>query len=391
MNNFKQFFWLALILVCSCNLSNTIEIDQKSRSIDFSNHEIELGISNLEEDRKYYFCVTSHDTIVYFETLEKKSDQCIVKCNLYTPKLQTLEKKLKEDYRTLNKIPLKIEIKSEDGLLLAQKELQYEIVPPVTPERLAISIFSSEIIEVYNQQDPISIFLSERNTKFLEFDLAQTSTVTPRTGYNIKVITNQSDIHHKVIAINTDEFQLTNFTSIATEVESVLNTDSNTRNISVLAKSTDSYNLNISRENGIYSIVLLSFDKERNFSMCELDRVRIDSKGPEFRHTTPSSCYEETAFDGVVELNTKEFFGYSPYLVPIVGCAKGDVAQIYFNKQKIDFQSGVEFFLKKYISLDNGYNRIPIKLVDIHGNENDTFLEITIVATDSDYDHTLYD
>ena len=82
--------------------------------------------------------------------------------------------------------------------------------------------------------------------------------------------------------------------------------------------------------------------------------------------------------EGVVYLTTKDFFGQNPYNVPFVAYVVGYISELYVNDKKVSFIEGKEIFFRQKINLENGYNRIPVKVITKSGKTFNQFIEITI-------------
>lgn len=87
--------------------------------------------------------------------------------------------------------------------------------------------------------------------------------------------------------------------------------------------------------------------------------------------------------EGQVTIDAREFSGYSPFNIPFVACIIGRVAELYVDGKKVTEFKGEagEVFFRRKISLENGYNRIPIKAIGKSGNATEGYVEVTINET----------
>src|ERR1035437_3147502 len=82
--------------------------------------------------------------------------------------------------------------------------------------------------------------------------------------------------------------------------------------------------------------------------------------------------------EGIIYITYKDFYGSNPYKIPFVTTVCGYISHLYLNDKEIKFKEGEETFFRQSINLENGYNRIPIKVITRSGKEYSDYIEITI-------------
>lgn len=88
-------------------------------------------------------------------------------------------------------------------------------------------------------------------------------------------------------------------------------------------------------------------------------------------------------YEGQVTIDTKQFYGYSPYNIPFVACIVGNVSELYVDDKKVSEFTGEpgEVFFRRKIALLGGYNRIAVKAVGKSGEITEGYIEVTIQET----------
>lgn len=133
---------------------------------------------------------------------------------------------------------------------------------------------------------------------------------------------------------------------------------------------------------GLVGLFVINIDNDANYSYFEVGNFFVDKTAPNFTNVNWNSFNGDSRYEGLLWLENKHFYGYNPYSVPFVGMVYGDVKEIYVDGKKISFKVGEELYFRKYIYLDGGYNRVPIKIVDSKGNSANYFIPITIESLD---------
>lgn len=129
---------------------------------------------------------------------------------------------------------------------------------------------------------------------------------------------------------------------------------------------------------GLVGLYLINIEEDGNYYIKQFGEYLVDMMCPEFSNS--SYCYfnGDPWIEGKVCLETKHFEGYNPYKVPFVGYVHGDVSKLYVDNKQIPFKTGDELYFKKRIYLDDGYNRILIKIIDKRGNITEGYIPVTM-------------
>jgi hypothetical protein len=130
------------------------------------------------------------------------------------------------------------------------------------------------------------------------------------------------------------------------------------------------------RYSGMLDYYLILFKNKDEYSFIKLFETIVDDVKP--IHSISDSFSGDPRFEGSVYLTTKHFEGYSPYRVPFVGTVYGDVDKVYLEGIPINFNTGEEFYFKRSLNLDFGYNRLELKIIDKRGNVTKGFIPITM-------------
>ena len=141
---------------------------------------------------------------------------------------------------------------------------------------------------------------------------------------------------------------------------------------------------------GVNSLFLICIDENNKSTIFEIANFIVDNKPPKFFIDLGSTWrfkFEmDERYEGALYLNTNHFYGYSPYKVPFTGAYKGDIKELYVSGKRIDISksnsNNIHFKLSLY--LDNGYNQIPVKIIDSMGNIGNYFIPLTITEMGSD-------
>ncbi|MEC3966793.1 hypothetical protein [Flagellimonas halotolerans] len=129
---------------------------------------------------------------------------------------------------------------------------------------------------------------------------------------------------------------------------------------------------------GLIGIYLININQFGEYTFQQIASFISDTAPPRFSNSKYCSEPNNPDYEGIVCLYTEKFFGWSPFKVPFVGRAYGDIKSIYIDNKKVDFKIGEEIYFKKSVYLDGGYNRVPIKLIDGSGNVTESFIPITM-------------
>lgn len=134
---------------------------------------------------------------------------------------------------------------------------------------------------------------------------------------------------------------------------------------------------------GLIGIYLINIDDIGQFTFQQVGSYLSDAVSPKFSHSSYCSEPRNPEYEGTVCIDSKNFYGWSPYNVPFVGRAYGDIKAIYVDNMRVKFELGEEIYFKKKVYLDGGYNRVPVKIIDNSGNVTESFIPITIKDLDN--------
>jgi hypothetical protein len=129
---------------------------------------------------------------------------------------------------------------------------------------------------------------------------------------------------------------------------------------------------------GLNGLYLVNIDDNGNFFYNEIGTFIYDDKPPKFYNSTYYNFNGDETYEGVVCLRVEKFFGYNPYTVPFVGSVNGDVKEVYLNGSRLSFNKGEDLYFKRVLHLDNGYNRVSIRIIDKNGNSSTDYMEINL-------------
>jgi hypothetical protein len=128
---------------------------------------------------------------------------------------------------------------------------------------------------------------------------------------------------------------------------------------------------------------LINIDQFGEYTYQQLGAYLSDAAPPKFSNSTYCSKPDNPEYEGVVCIDNESFYGWSPFSVPFVGKAYGDIKAIYVDNMRVNFKIGQEIYFKKKVYLDGGYNRVPVKIIDNSGNVTESFIPITIKDMDN--------
>lgn len=134
---------------------------------------------------------------------------------------------------------------------------------------------------------------------------------------------------------------------------------------------------------GLIGVYLINIDQFGQFTYQQVGAYLSDAVSPKFSNTTYCSEPNNPEYEGAVCIDNESFYGWSPFNVPFVGRAYGDIKAIYLDNMKVNFKIGQEIYFKKKVYLDGGYNRVPVKIIDNSGNITESFIPITIKDMDN--------
>ena len=141
---------------------------------------------------------------------------------------------------------------------------------------------------------------------------------------------------------------------------------------------------NLSTESaGLIGIYLINIDQFGQFTYQQIGAYLSDVVSPKFSNSTYCSEPNNPEYEGIVCIDIKSFYGWSPFNIPFVGRAYGDIKTIYVDNKKVNFKIGEEIYFKKKVYLDGGYNRVPVKIIDNSGNLTESFIPITLEDMDN--------
>jgi hypothetical protein len=133
-----------------------------------------------------------------------------------------------------------------------------------------------------------------------------------------------------------------------------------------------------SEDSGLIGIYLITINEIGKYTYQQIGAYLSDAVSPVFSNSYYCSEPKNPNYEGILCLDSKDFYGWNPYNVPFTGKAYGDVKFIYVNNTNINFKIGEEIYFKKSLYLDGGYNRVKIKIIDQSGNVTESFIPITV-------------
>jgi hypothetical protein len=81
---------------------------------------------------------------------------------------------------------------------------------------------------------------------------------------------------------------------------------------------------------------------------------------------------EEIKSRGAVNLKVQDFIGNS---VPFTGSVTGNIKTLIVNNKKIAIEDSTDLFFRLKIDVDNGYNRIPVVVINKSGKSLKSYIE----------------
>jgi hypothetical protein len=112
---------------------------------------------------------------------------------------------------------------------------------------------------------------------------------------------------------------------------------------------------------------------------CYYEKAKKPAKGGiDTRNWTHVIIEDGIRYEGKVCITCKDFKGSSPFNIPFVATIFGDISELYVNNKKVPFEEEGEIFFRQKISLENGYNRVPVKAVGKSGEKTEGYIEVNI-------------
>ena len=191
-------------------------------------------------------------------------------------------------------------------------------------------------------------------------------------------------LYYKTIIVKYPiPFNSSNYKELDTEIQNYISTDfNNIKSDSIINLPNGKYSVMDDLEteySGDIGVYLINFSENKDYFSQQVGIYRVDTSKPSFSQhfrTYPNEFNENPAIKGKVWLDTEYFYGHNPFTIPFVGMALGDISEIYVNNSKINFEIGESIFFKKKIYLDNGYNRIPVKIIDNNQNVTESYITV---------------
>ena len=393
-----NIFALSIFFITACNKSDyeIIAITQDENKIE--NTVIKLGINGPKElVFKTYFKYES----MFFDSIQIKSSEIPVinlkKLNLFTTNINFLS--LADSI--VSERPIKIEIiatnKIEDILIKKSVEILIKS-PPIVISKITQSenfLPTELILDVELNKSKSSL-----KTKILSEILRNHKYCPPikTSKYDIPII-NEADSF--TIKLEVDKYYKKTFLwhvpaitnnmysnhSIENYIKDVIEKFNDTIHNTHIIKSDTSDLISVYRKaecyhSGLNSIYLVTIDDDNQYFYHEIGNFIVDDIPPSFINQRSYNFSGDERWEGLLCLVNEHFYGHSPHKVPFVGIAYGDIKEIYVNNKRVNFTIGKEIYFKQSLYLDNGYNRIPIRVIDHKGNNTEYYIPVTLTPMD---------
>jgi hypothetical protein len=398
---------LLLILtfaLVSCNNNQDDEIQIINRTINIFNPIIKVRI-NKNGSIKYKLQVSYNKIILNGPVNIEPSDSTYKDVKLDFSKLKDdLNKLSKEIYYTKNVIfTLKAISENEDNIIDTTFTFATN-QPPITNVLSAEgdkfyfseNLLSPEIVQTLQTELDIETYREANNVLILsDFIKNKSVHINNEIDFtqNIPLVKNEDMIKYKILVDTLYDYMIVE--SYPSEKNNYkMDKSFNSYIKSDLISNRISYNQKnkIINENGNYFLVgetqayydgisnlyVISVAKNNLFSYNLVGTYIVDKEPPVFKHSRYGYFEGNPSYQGTANIGYEKFYGYSPFSIPFVGQIGGDIKRVLINGRDVKFKEGEEFYFRQSISLANGYNRIPVKLIDKAGNVTETYMPITL-------------
>lgn len=376
----RTLFYLITLTFCfnSCKDYSDLELRLKSDEIDMSDPKVSLALIG-KEPINGMIRVKLNKEIIAQDTINSHLDEEFKTINLDFENSQSYLRKVIED-----KDELEVEVVFINESEKLKKEMKYSLKPNFPPisnvHRIDGNSFEKILIEFSDLKEKIV----SRKSKFLEIqNRPKVSSISSNndamlieievdTVYD-KVIVGRFPVSNNAIYDDNslEEIVIGEIQNPTNQLTSDFYKKADNGNYIIQDTISVEYTGNI----GIY---LINIDKDNDYFIQQVGVLKGDNSKPNFENRTWCSFDGDIDVQGEVCIDTKDFYGYNPYNVPFVGKAYGDISKIYIDEKPVNFKIGEEFFFKKRIYLDGGYNRIPVRIIDKNGNETESFIPVTM-------------
>lgn len=403
-------FTLLTLLLSACNdySDHRINIGDTPSFGIFEDINIDLGVQGKNE-LIYSVELLYKGKLLATETITSSYKPSLIPVSIDLSKIQDKATDFAADIVNQNQVVIDIVLSNENQKIALDTSINISIRPLPISQPISIelsngksdltSTIQSSLIEVRKKYPNLQVtkqhrvaFLNEllkQNRKGLHVEINSEQLQPLKKGFEINT-TIQTDtvFKHTMIgrypAINNSYYDEVNFEKVISEyietnldsIESDWKGKMNNKEYVITDKISSEYA-------GLIGIYLINIDQYGQFTYQQIGAYLSDAVSPNFTNSTYCSEPANPVCEGVVCIDSKNFYGWSPYNVPFVGRAYGDIKAIYVDNMKVNFKIGQEIYFKKKVYLDGGYNRVPVKIIDNSGNITESFIPITIKDMDN--------
>jgi hypothetical protein len=289
------------------------------------------------------------------------------------------------DFKKVQGLSLKLSLFNEKGDLVAESSKIIGIRAKPFPNRIEFITKNGSVLDSVNVDEIVTAFLRGNDFMLISFNEVYSHNDWIKLEVNIiskfdnakLVVLNREDVFY-------DRYDdLDEINSAALVSAQALQKEQFSNNEWALTYVLQEV---VPERHGEYGVFLLSEDGLGAYGLKELSSLYIDVNGPRLIHNAMNLYFSYSSpIDGALFLGVKEFAGSDVYKVPFVGIATGDIKEVYIAGQRVDFKIDQEFYIKKNLRLDQGYNRVPIKLIDHLGNITEDYVPISISPVYDEY------
>lgn len=408
----KQLIILTLVTLllsaCSDYTDHRIKIAETPSFGIFEDINIDLGVQGKNE-LIYSVELLYKGKLLATETITSSYKSSLIPVSIDLSKIQDKSIDFATDIVGQNKVVIDIVLSNENQKIALDTSINISIRPlPISqPTSIELSngksdltsAIQSSLIEVRKKYPNLQAtkqyrvaFINEllkHNKKGLHSEISSEQLKPLKKGFEINT-TLQTDtvFKHTIIgrypAINNSYYDEVNFEKVISEyietkldsIESDWKGGMNNKDYVITDKISSDYV-------GLIGIYLINIDQYGQFTYQQIGAYLSDAIPPKFSNTTYCTEPNNPEYEGVLCLDNQHFYGWSPFKVPFIGRAYGDIKSIYVDGMKVKFEIGKEIYFKKSVYLDGGYNRVPIKIIDMTGNITESFIPITIEDMDN--------
>jgi hypothetical protein len=397
-----------LLSACSDYSDHKINIGETPAFGIFEDITIDLGVQGKNE-LIYSVELLYKGKLLATESITSSYKPSLIPMSLDLSKIQDKSTDFAADIVSQNQVVIDIMLSNENQKIALDTSINISIRPLPISQPISIELsngksdltssIQSSLIEVRKKYPNLQVtkqhrvaFLNEllkQNRKGLHAEISSEQLKPLKKGFEINTtIKTDTVFKHTVIgrypAINNSYYDEVNFEKIISEyietkldsIESDWKGKMNNKDYVITDKISSEYA-------GLIGIYLINIDQYGQFTYQQIGAYLSDAVSPNFTNSTYCSEPDNPEYEGVVCIDSKNFYGWSPYNVPFVGRAYGDIKAIYVDNMKVNFKIGQEIYFKKKVYLDGGYNRVPVKVIDNSGNITESFIPITIKDMDN--------